>query len=115
MSKVYETANQLEQEIKETKEYAELKAAYEALKADEAAFAAFNKLRETQMYLQKCQMEGRLGDIKPEQIEEMHQLGQQVNEFQAVVNLMEKERALSVMMEDISQIIFKPVTELYNS
>ena len=39
MVNIYDTANQMEQDLKQTQQYQELKAAYEALKADEKAYA----------------------------------------------------------------------------
>lgn len=48
MVNIYDTANQMEQDLKQTQQYQELKAAYEALKADEKAYACFKELQDLQ-------------------------------------------------------------------
>ncbi|KRN88508.1 YlbF family regulator [Ligilactobacillus ceti] len=115
MVNIFDTANQLAKEIKETPEFKDLQTAYAELKADEKAFESFNKLREIQAYLQKCQMEGNLEAIKEEEVAEMQKLSQEVQQFEAVLNLMAKERTLSVLMDDVAKTIFTPVTDLYES
>ena len=48
MVNIYDTANQMEQDLKQTQQYQELKAAYEALKADGKAYACFKELQDLQ-------------------------------------------------------------------
>ena len=86
MVNIYDTANQMEQDLKQTQQYQELKAAYEALKADEKAYACFKELQEA---------------------------GAKAKDFETLQTLMLKEQALSMLMDEVSKIIFQPVQELY--
>ena len=72
MVNIYDTANQLQADLRQIKEYKEL-------------------------------------------AKKMHEIGQKAASFDAVKRLMEKERALSVVVDDIEQALFKPITELYES
>ena len=45
MINIYDTANQMEQDLRKTSQYQELQTAYEALKADETAFKCLDKSR----------------------------------------------------------------------
>ena len=49
MINIYDTANQMEQDLRKTSQYQELQTAYEALKADETAFKCFNEIQKKQM------------------------------------------------------------------
>lgn len=48
MINIYDTANQMEQDLRKTSQYQELQTAYEALKADETAFKCFNEIHSLQ-------------------------------------------------------------------
>ena len=44
MSNIYDTANQIERELRELDEFKALQAAYEEVKADEAAYTLFKRI-----------------------------------------------------------------------
>lgn len=56
MSNIYDTANQIERELRELDEFKALQAAYEEVKADEAAYTLFKEFQGFQQGLQenKC-------------------------------------------------------------
>lgn len=56
MINVYDTANQLEKDLRESQEYKDLQAVVAKVKADDATFAVYKKLREAQKTLQEQQM-----------------------------------------------------------
>lgn len=64
MINIYDTANQMEQDLRKTS-HQELQTAYEALKADETAFKCFNEIHSLQEELQKskCLDKSRLKTI----------------------------------------------------
>ena len=72
MVNIYDTANQMEQDLKQTQQYQELKAAYEAMKADEKAYACFKELQDLQDQLQQKQMQG---NITEEDVKELQEAG----------------------------------------
>lgn len=110
MVNIYDTANQMEQDLKQTQQYQELKTAYEALKADEAAYACFKQLQDLQGQLQQKQMQG---NITEDDFKELQEAGAKAKEFETLQTLMLKEQALSMLMDEVSKIIFQPVQELY--
>ena len=85
MINIYDTANQMEQDLRKTSQYQELQTAYEALKADETAFKCFNEIH----------------------------LGKEADGYETLQTLMQKEQSLSMMMDELSKIIFRPIQELY--
>ena len=58
MVNVYDTANQLERELREIPEFTSLKTAFEAVKEDEVAFELFVEFQQMQLMLQQKQMTG---------------------------------------------------------
>ena len=98
MVNIYDTANQMEQDLKQTQQYQELKAAYEALKADGKAYACFKELQD---------------NITEEDFKELQEAGAKAKDFETLQTLMLKEQALSMLMDEVSKIIFQPVQELY--
>lgn len=110
MVNIYDTANQLESDLKETQQYKDLQAAYEALKADEAAYACFKELQGLQEEMQHKQMQG---NITEEDFKKLQVAGEKAKDFETLQQLMLKEQALSMLMDELSQIIFQPVQELY--
>ena len=53
MSNIYDTANQIERELRELDEFKALQAAYEEVKADEAAYTLFKEFQGFQQGLQE--------------------------------------------------------------
>ena len=58
MSNIYDTANQIERELRELDEFKALQAAYEEVKADEADYTLFKEFQGFQQGLQEKQMRG---------------------------------------------------------
>lgn len=94
MINVYDTANQLEKDLRESQEYKDLQAVVAKVKADDATFAVYKKLREAQKTLQE--------------------ISQEASQYPLMMELMEKERAISVLIDDLNKIIFKPLSEVYD-
>lgn len=111
MINIYDTANQMEQDLRKTSQYQELQTAYEALKADETAFKCFNEIHSLKEELQKKQMSGQ----KPteDDFKKLQDLGKEADGYGTLQTLMQKEQALSMMMDELSKIIFRPIQELY--
>ncbi|ETY74434.1 YlbF family regulator [Lactiplantibacillus fabifermentans] len=108
---IYDTANQLEQELRETKEFKELKAAYATMHENQSAFDLFKQFQEIQMQLSQKQMNGE--ELTDDEVSKAHDLADQVGNVDEIKALMGKERNLNQLMNDLNQIITKPVQELY--
>ncbi len=111
MVNVYDTANQLERELREIPEFTSLKTAFEAVKEDEVAFELFVEFQQMQLMLQQKQMTGM--PFTEEEEAAAQAMSVRVQENEKIRTLMEKEQALSTLLTDLNQIIMRPVQELY--
>jgi cell fate (sporulation/competence/biofilm development) regulator YlbF (YheA/YmcA/DUF963 family) len=110
---MYDSAYELEKAIRESEEFNGLKAAFEAVMSDESAKKMFEDFRDTQMELQQKQMQGQ--DITEEELEKARKVVELVQQHDAISKLMEQEQRLNLVINEISQIITKPLEELYGS
>ncbi len=53
------------------------------------------------------------GNITEEDFKELQEAGAKAKDFETLQTLMLKEQALSMLMDEVSKIIFQPVQELY--
>ena len=110
---IYDTANQLERDLRETEAYVALKAAYEAVKANPESNDMFKEFQGIQIKLQQKQMSGE--QITEEEIAEAQNLAQTSGENDVIKGLMEAEQRLSTLIEDLNRIIMKPVQDVYQA
>lgn len=110
MVNIYDTANQLEQVLRQTNEFLALKGAYGKIKQDPLAFAMFKNFQKKQIEFQKKRVAGTLKD---EDINQLKDLSERVQKNPLIVDLMQKEQQLGQLIDEISQIMLKPIDELY--
>lgn len=108
---IYDTANQLEREIRSNESYIQLGFALEGIKTDAEASEAFQALQEVQMKLQQKQQSGE--EITEEDVQEAQDVSVKAGENDKVKSLMEAEQGLSALIEELNGIIMKPVQDLY--
>lgn len=108
---IYDTANQLERDLRELPAFKSLKEAYQAIQNDEEAKALFEEFRQVQLDLQKKHLEGQ--DIHPEDIQKAQEVGQKASGNAYVKDLMAAEQQLSQVLEDINRLITKPIQDIY--
>lgn len=106
-----DAAQDLEKAIRSSNEFAELKAVYDAVNGDEGARRMFENFRNIQMQLQQKQMMGE--DITQEEVEQAQKTVALVQQHDAISKLMEAEQKMSVIINELNQIIMKPLEELY--
>ena len=113
MSNVYDAAHDLEQALRNSDEFSELKNIYTDVNNDESAKKMFENFRDMQLNLQQKQMQG----IQPsqEEIQQAQQQMQLVQQHEKISKLMELEQRLSTVINDLNKIIMKPLEELYGS
>jgi cell fate (sporulation/competence/biofilm development) regulator YlbF (YheA/YmcA/DUF963 family) len=112
MSNIYDTANQIEKELRELPEFKTLQEAFDKVKADEAAYTLFKEFQNFQQSLQEKQMRGEeFTDVDAQQAQSY---ATKVQEAEAINELMQKEQAFSIVVNDLNRIIMTPVRELYN-
>ena len=111
MSNIYDAAYQMEQAIRTSNEYMELKRLYDVVNADPSAKGMFENFRNLQMQLQQKQMMGQ--EITPEEIQQAQKTVQLVQQHPTIAKLMDAEQRMSVVIADLNKIIMKPLEELY--
>lgn len=108
---IYDSANQLEQDLRKTTEVSELKLAFEDVKANDLAYKLFDKVQNKQFELQQKQMQGQ--EITDDDVNSMRELTDQLSNYSEIQNLMEKEQKMNSMMDELNKIISKPIAEIY--
>ncbi|MGP4106569.1 YlbF family regulator [Virgibacillus sp. L01] len=113
MPNIYDSAYDLEKSIRESDEFKSLKEAYDAVMSDESAKQMFDNFRNTQMELQEKQMQGQ--EISEEEVEQARKVVETVQQHEDISKLMEQEQRLNLVINEVSQIITKPLEELYGT
>lgn len=108
---VYDTANQLERELRESENYVQLQNALSAIKSDAEASSVFQEVQGIQMKLQQKQQSGL--EITEEDIQEAQTISEKAGENKKVQNLMQAEQQISSMIDDLNRIIMQPIQDLY--
>src|SRR5699024_8107483 len=104
MSNIYDKANQLERELREAEQYKELAKAYEKIRTNEEA-------NEDITAYQTQQKTGE--EISEEEVLQAQNISGKMTENELTIELMNKERALNQVLNDINGIIMKPVQDIY--
>lgn len=110
---MYDSAYELEKAIRESEEFKGLKVAFDTVMNDADARKTFEEFRDTQMELQQKQMQGE--NITEEEVEKARKVVELVQQHEAISTLMEQEQRLNLVINELSQIITKPLEELYGS
>ena len=108
---IYDTANQLERDVRELAEFKALEQAYNELKAQEESFQLFKDFQNLQVSLQQKQMQGE--DFTEDDAKQMQEIAEKIQNDDVITNMLQKEQALSIIMNDITAIMMKPVQDLY--
>lgn len=111
LANLYDSAYDLEKAIRESVEFNELKTAFQAVMNNPTSRKMFEDFRNTQMELQQKQMQGL--NITEQEVENARKIVELVQQHEGIANLMEKEQRLNVVINELSQIITKPLEELY--
>lgn len=110
---IYDTANQLERDLRETDQYKALLEAYEAIKADEDANAVLGEFQALQQALYQKQQTGV--EITEEEALEAQNVSGKMSENELTMELMNKERDLNELLNEINGIMMKPVQDIYQA
>ncbi|OYW71359.1 MAG: hypothetical protein B7Z25_03165, partial [Aerococcus viridans] len=103
LSNIYDTINQLERDIREEAAYKDLVAAVEALKNDQEAFDIYTEFRALQS---SFQFKAQLGqEITEEDEKKANELQEKLAGNTVISDLMNKERLLNTVVEDINQAV----------
>lgn len=109
---IYDSANEMSRQLVDTQEYQGLKKALDELKADTEAFNSFKKFQQMQAGAQQKQMKGE----KPsdDEIKAIQTLAKEISSKKAVQNLMNQERQVDQMLQQLNKTITSPIQDLYS-
>ena len=110
---LYDHANEMERAIRQSEEFTQLKAMYDAVNKDESARGIFENFRDIQLGLQEKQMSGE--EITEEEVEQAQKTAQLVQQHEIISKLMESEQRMSMLIQELNKVIMKPLEELYGS
>lgn len=111
MVNIYDTANDLSRQLKETQEYQNLKKAFDDLKAEKDTFETFKKFQQMQANAQQKQMTGQ--KLSQDEINAIQIIAKEISTQPAVQTLMNQERAVDNMLQQLNKTITSPIQELY--
>ncbi|MDN6639453.1 MAG: YlbF family regulator [Tetragenococcus sp.] len=113
MANIYDTANQLEQEIRELEQFQDLSDSFAELKKDEKAYLLFKEFQNFQQELQQKMSQGE--DMTDDDAQKAQDLAQKVQQEPLINDLMQKEQVFSTTVNELNKIIMTPLRELYES
>lgn len=113
MANIYDSAYDLEEAIRNSDEYQQLKQCYDELEKDETGKKMFDKFRDLQMSLQEKQMKGE--EIGEEEAQSAQKQLELIQQHEGISKLMEAEQQMSTIINDLNGIITKPLEELYGN
>lgn len=108
---LYDTANQLEREIRQSDQYQNLKEAIAAVKADDEARQIFDRSQSLQKEISEYQLQGQ--EVDPAVIQEIQELTQKMPDNELLAELMQAEQEVNMLINDLNRIILDPVSDLY--
>lgn len=108
---LYDSAYALEKAIRESDEFLHLKRMYEEVNADPASKNMFDHFREIQVSLQQKQMMGQ--NISEQEVQQAQASVMQVQQNEKISRLMEAEQRMSMIINEINQVVMKPLSEMY--
>ena len=109
---VYDLANKLEREIRQLPEYQEAQATKQAIAEDAVANSIFQEFLALQQGFQTAMQTGQMPSEEDQKA--MQLVSEKIEQNELVKSYFDQQQRLSVYMQDIEGIVFKPLQELFN-
>lgn len=111
MVNVYDSANQLAEDLKKTPEYAALSDAVKAVRESKESTELFKRMDEIQTQIINAQQTGKplSADIQ----KEYKELNKKVQKDQNIVKLLTAEQGLYKLIDDLQKTFTNPINDLY--
>ncbi|MGL5347483.1 MAG: YlbF family regulator [Peptostreptococcaceae bacterium] len=108
---VYDTANRLANEIKNSKEYKDFKRYMKAIKDDKESEELLREYRTIQLQIQQSAMQNQRVDKKS--MMKVESIQKKVSSNKKIYNYLISEQKFTSMMENINKILAKAVEQDY--
>lgn len=111
MVNIYDTANQLAEDLTKTDQYKALADAIKAVEADSESSALFKRMDELQSKIMQAQQTGK--PLSAEDQQAYKDLNDEVQKNAKIVSLLQTEQGLYDLLGDIQKAYSKPINDLY--
>jgi cell fate (sporulation/competence/biofilm development) regulator YlbF (YheA/YmcA/DUF963 family) len=108
---IYDTANQLERELRFLPEYIDLKETFAKIKEDSKAFELFEEFKNMQKNLEQKMMKGEMPTS--EEQTKMQKISEKFDKNKIFSVMFQKERAFGLIVEDVIKLLQAPMRDLY--
>lgn len=110
---IYDTANQLSAELRETDEFKQLEVGFHAMRDDEKSSNLFDEFKAMQVSMQQKQMTGE--EITDEDADNVEKLSKKISNDKNIKTLMGYEQELNALINELNGIVTFPIAQLYRS
>lgn len=107
---VYDKVYELQRAVRESEEYQNLKRLQQKVNEDPNAKKMLDDFRKQSLELQSRQIQGE--SISQEEVEKMNKLYETIQLHSDIKQLLDAERSMAVLIEDINRIIAEPLKEI---
>lgn len=111
MVNVYDSANQLAEDLQQTPEYHALQKAIGGVKQDNNSTALFKKMDEIQNQIISAQQKGQ--SLSSELQQEYQDLSKKVKQDPNIVKMLQAEQGLYKLIDDVQKTFTRPISDLY--
>lgn len=113
MVNIYDTANQLADDLKQTDQFKALEKSIAELKQDPASVKLYHRMDELQKKIMTAQQSGQ--PLPSEFQKEYQEINQEVEANDHLKDMITKEQAVFQMINEVQQAFTRPLGELYDS
>ncbi len=108
---IYDNANEMADALRQLPQFTALQAAFGKMKADPIAYGMYQQMQQIQGELQQKQMSGQ--EVTDEDVQQLRDLGDKLMKVDMMKDLMDREREMNSVMDEINGIVTTPITDLY--
>lgn len=112
MVNVYDSANQLAEDLKKTPEYAGLKEAADSVKNDANSSKLFKQMDEIQSKIMAAQQAGK--PLSDDVEKEYKDLNDKIQKDPNIIKLLTAEQGLYKLIDDLQKTFTSPINDLYS-
>ncbi|SJZ51539.1 Cell fate regulator YlbF, YheA/YmcA/DUF963 family (controls sporulation, competence, biofilm development) [Pilibacter termitis] len=111
MINIYDTANQMERELRETEQYKAVLEAKGKVENDSTAKALYEEYKTIQQEMHAKMMSGEMPTEDDQK--KMQEFSEKIDANESVVELLKAQQALGMLADEIQRIVFGNLNEVF--